>query len=53
MAVADPLALLSFVAGVTDRIVLGTAVLLLPYRTRLYLPNSWQRSTSCRGDGCR
>ena len=32
MAVADPLELLSFVAGVTDRIVLGTAVLLLPYR---------------------
>jgi probable F420-dependent oxidoreductase len=31
-AVADPLELLSFVAGVTDRIVLGTAVLLLPYR---------------------
>ena len=32
MAVADPLELLAFVAGVTDRIVLGTAVLLLPYR---------------------
>ena len=31
-AVADPLELLSFVAGITDRIVLGTAVLLLPYR---------------------
>ncbi len=32
MAVADPLELLAFVAGVTERIVLGTAVLLLPYR---------------------
>jgi hypothetical protein len=31
-AVADPLELLSFVAGITDRLVLGTAVLLLPYR---------------------
>ena len=31
-AVADPIECLTFVAAVTDRILLGTAVLLLPYR---------------------
>jgi probable F420-dependent oxidoreductase len=31
LAVADPLECLTFVAAVTDRILLGTAVLLLPY----------------------
>ena len=31
LAVADPLECLSFVAAVTERIVLGTGVLLLPY----------------------
>jgi len=31
LAVADPLECLSFVAAVTERILLGTAVLLLPY----------------------
>ena len=32
IAVADPLECLSFVAAVTERILLGTGVLLLPYR---------------------
>jgi len=32
LAVADPLACLTFVAAATDRILLGTGVLLLPYR---------------------
>ncbi len=32
MAVADPLECLAFLAGATDTILLGTAVLLLPYR---------------------
>ena len=32
LAVADPLELLTFVAARTERILLGTAVLLLPYR---------------------
>jgi alkanesulfonate monooxygenase SsuD/methylene tetrahydromethanopterin reductase-like flavin-dependent oxidoreductase (luciferase family) len=31
LAVADPLECLSFVAAATERILLGTAVLLLPY----------------------
>jgi len=31
LAVADPLDCLSFVAATTDRILLGTGVLLLPY----------------------
>jgi probable F420-dependent oxidoreductase len=34
---ADPLETLSFVAGVTERILLGTAVLLLPYRQPVLL----------------
>jgi probable F420-dependent oxidoreductase len=32
LAIADPLELLTFVAARTERILLGTAVLLLPYR---------------------
>ncbi|WP_344803009.1 TIGR03619 family F420-dependent LLM class oxidoreductase [Microlunatus ginsengisoli] len=32
LAVADPLECLTFVAAATDRLLLGTAVLLLPYR---------------------
>jgi probable F420-dependent oxidoreductase len=35
--IADPLEVLSFVAGVTERIILGTAVLLLPYHPPVVL----------------
>ncbi|MFI5959163.1 LLM class F420-dependent oxidoreductase [Cryptosporangium sp. NPDC051539] len=37
LAVADPLDVLSFVAAATERIVLGTAVLLLPYQHPIVL----------------
>jgi probable F420-dependent oxidoreductase len=37
LPIADPLELLSFVAAVTDRILLGTAVLLLPYHQPVVL----------------
>lgn len=37
LAVADPLDVLSFVAAATRRIVLGTAVLLIPYRNPIVL----------------
>lgn len=37
LAVADPLELLTFVAAKTDRILLGTGVLLLPYRNPVVL----------------
>ena len=35
--IADPLEVLSFVAGVTERIILGTAVLLLPFHQPVVL----------------
>ena len=35
--IADPLEVLSFVAGVTEQIILGTAVLLLPYHPPVVL----------------
>ncbi|MGH2723390.1 MAG: LLM class F420-dependent oxidoreductase [Actinomycetota bacterium] len=35
----DPVAVMGFVAGVTERIVVGTSVLVLPYRNPLVLAN--------------
>jgi alkanesulfonate monooxygenase SsuD/methylene tetrahydromethanopterin reductase-like flavin-dependent oxidoreductase (luciferase family) len=37
--ILDPLTVLTFVAGVTERIALGTNVLVLPYRHPLILAN--------------
>jgi probable F420-dependent oxidoreductase len=38
-AILDPLTVLAFVAGVTERVVLGTNVLIVPYRQPLILAN--------------
>ncbi|HEY4703936.1 MAG TPA: LLM class flavin-dependent oxidoreductase, partial [Streptosporangiaceae bacterium] len=35
--IADPLEVLSFVAGVTERLILGTSVLLLPFHQPVVL----------------
>jgi alkanesulfonate monooxygenase SsuD/methylene tetrahydromethanopterin reductase-like flavin-dependent oxidoreductase (luciferase family) len=37
--ILDPLTVLSFVAGVTERVGLGTNVLIVPYRHPLILAN--------------
>jgi alkanesulfonate monooxygenase SsuD/methylene tetrahydromethanopterin reductase-like flavin-dependent oxidoreductase (luciferase family) len=52
LPIAAPLELLSFVAAATQRILLGTAVLLLPTITRSCWPSSWPPSTCSRGAGC-
>ena len=51
---ADPLDCLSFVAAATQRILLGTGVLLLPCHTtiRSSSPSAWRPSTCCPRGGC-
>ncbi len=52
LPIADPLECLSFIAAATDRILLGTAVLLLPYHSRWCWPSGWPPSTCCPRAGC-
>ncbi|WP_199236998.1 LLM class flavin-dependent oxidoreductase [Kribbella antiqua] len=48
----DPLDMLAFVAAATERILLGTGVLLLPYHHPVYWRSGWRPSTYCRRVGC-
>ena len=47
----DPLATLAFLAAATDRIRLGTGVLVLPYGLRSPPRSGWRRFRSCREVG--
>jgi alkanesulfonate monooxygenase SsuD/methylene tetrahydromethanopterin reductase-like flavin-dependent oxidoreductase (luciferase family) len=51
LPIADPLTCLSFVAAATQRILLGTGV-LLPYHHPVVLANAWPPSTCCPRGGC-
>ena len=52
LPIADPLECLTFVAAATERILLGTGVLLLPTTSRWCWPSGWPPSTCCRRAGC-